>query len=152
MLRREEGAAILIRDDRDWIGADSLRLRRDLVLAHSDERAQNLEARRVGDRRHVLERLRRDLADHFARHERLRVRLARELLGDSQHQSPVDDDAELGGGREHDLLLQLAERDEERSEEHTSELQSPDHLVCRLLLEKNIKSGLTSYVLFAVSI
>src|SRR5258708_30839824 len=24
----------------------------------------------------------------------------------------------------------------ERSEEHTSELQSPDHLVCRLLLEK----------------
>src|SRR5207244_8594449 len=26
--------------------------------------------------------------------------------------------------------------DEPRSEEHTSELQSPDHLVCRLLLEK----------------
>src|SRR5438552_13555646 len=26
--------------------------------------------------------------------------------------------------------------DDERSEEHTSELQSPDHLVCRLLLEK----------------
>src|SRR5258708_29841248 len=30
-----------------------------------------------------------------------------------------------------------------RSEEHTSELQSPDHLVCRLLLEKkkNNKNG-----------
>src|SRR5258708_11002998 len=28
-----------------------------------------------------------------------------------------------------------------RSEEHTSELQSPDHLVCRLLLEK--KNGST---------
>src|SRR5258708_27817838 len=27
-------------------------------------------------------------------------------------------------------------RDLNRSEEHTSELQSPDHLVCRLLLEK----------------
>src|SRR5258708_16459152 len=26
-----------------------------------------------------------------------------------------------------------------RSEEHTSELQSPDHLVCRLLLEKKNK-------------
>src|SRR5260364_192710 len=26
-----------------------------------------------------------------------------------------------------------------RSEEHTSELQSPDHLVCRLLLEKKTK-------------
>src|SRR5258708_18943045 len=28
-----------------------------------------------------------------------------------------------------------------RSEEHTSELQSPDHLVCRLLLEKKKKSN-----------
>src|SRR5258708_14498955 len=27
-----------------------------------------------------------------------------------------------------------------RSEEHTSELQSPDHLVCRLLLEKKKKA------------
>src|SRR5207244_8549016 len=30
----------------------------------------------------------------------------------------------------------------DRSEEHTSELQSPDHLVCRLLLEK--KNGKTT--------
>src|SRR5258708_9607003 len=30
---------------------------------------------------------------------------------------------------------------EVRSEEHTSELQSPDHLVCRLLLEKKKKAG-----------
>src|SRR5207244_13539708 len=29
-----------------------------------------------------------------------------------------------------------AETTSHRSEEHTSELQSPDHLVCRLLLEK----------------
>src|SRR5258708_36515490 len=29
-----------------------------------------------------------------------------------------------------------------RSEEHTSELQSPDHLVCRLLLEKKKKNVL----------
>src|SRR5207244_13425811 len=28
------------------------------------------------------------------------------------------------------------DRSDPRSEEHTSELQSPDHLVCRLLLEK----------------
>src|SRR5258708_15932015 len=34
------------------------------------------------------------------------------------------------GGRE------LLRANAERSEEHTSELQSPDHLVCRLLLEK----------------
>src|SRR2546426_5696653 len=31
---------------------------------------------------------------------------------------------------------QLLDRDAERSEEHTSELQSPCNLVCRLLLEK----------------
>src|SRR5258708_29393528 len=30
-------------------------------------------------------------------------------------------------------------RKQGRSEEHTSELQSPDHLVCRLLLEKKKK-------------
>src|SRR5258708_10486184 len=32
--------------------------------------------------------------------------------------------------------LSVAARIMKRSEEHTSELQSPDHLVCRLLLEK----------------
>src|SRR5438552_9661380 len=32
--------------------------------------------------------------------------------------------------------LSRATRVARRSEEHTSELQSPDHLVCRLLLEK----------------
>src|SRR5215216_8162628 len=32
-----------------------------------------------------------------------------------------------------------------RSEEHTSELQSPDHLVCRLLLEKKKKHNNTLY-------
>src|SRR5207244_11791654 len=31
-----------------------------------------------------------------------------------------------------------------RSEEHTSELQSPDHLVCRLLLEKKKKKHLNT--------
>src|SRR5438552_9589738 len=33
--------------------------------------------------------------------------------------------------------------DDGRSEEHTSELQSPDHLVCRLLLEKKKKKKKT---------
>src|SRR5258708_21968809 len=33
-----------------------------------------------------------------------------------------------------------------RSEEHTSELQSPDHLVCRLLLEKKKRN--TTYTPF----
>src|SRR5258708_13927751 len=43
---------------------------------------------------------------------------------------------------EHDLLARTNVRQtDRRSEEHTSELQSPDHLVCRLLLEKKKKKG-----------
>src|SRR5258708_17489743 len=38
-----------------------------------------------------------------------------------------------------------------RSEEHTSELQSPDHLVCRLLLEKKNDRSDTSRVLVPLS-
>src|SRR5258708_22812712 len=41
-----------------------------------------------------------------------------------------------------DLLRQLSCC---RSEEHTSELQSPDHLVCRLLLEKKKKKDKNKY-------
>src|SRR5258708_28177846 len=36
----------------------------------------------------------------------------------------------------HHVAMGNLEIDRARSEEHTSELQSPDHLVCRLLLEK----------------
>src|SRR5256885_13192866 len=47
--------------------------------------------------------------------------------------------AELDGGRkESDFALEFEEP--ARSEEHTSELQSPCNLVCRLLLEKKKKS------------
>src|SRR5438552_13432958 len=42
-----------------------------------------------------------------------------------------------GGSRSPRAFAGLSVRtDRPRSEEHTSELQSPDHLVCRLLLEK----------------
>src|SRR5207244_9548133 len=45
----------------------------------------------------------------------------------------------LGGRHPHELGIR-----NERSEEHTSELQSPDHLVCRLLLEKKKKKSLNT--------
>src|SRR2546422_2439597 len=54
-------------------------------------------------------------------------------------------DDEAGQGAAHEgqaIRLQVAERVHrvpERSEEHTSELQSRLHLVCRLLLEKKKK-------------
>src|SRR5207244_10893956 len=37
---------------------------------------------------------------------------------------------------ESDRRSRVPAKNSQRSEEHTSELQSPDHLVCRLLLEK----------------
>src|SRR5258708_15088469 len=53
----------------------------------------------------------------------------------------AQNNANAGGG----VLPQHAEqyliRSVGRSEEHTSELQSPDHLVCRLLLEKKKEHG-----------
>src|SRR2546427_1492251 len=90
-----------------------------------------------------------------------RQRLAAQLLGRGlahQHQgggAVVDAGARcsrdravlLEGGLEAGDLVQLglgrafvdADRDEGRSEEHTSELQSQSNLVCRLLLEKKKK-------------
>src|SRR5258708_25744679 len=44
-----------------------------------------------------------------------------------------------GGWVAHFLAQGFGVRCGVRSEEHTSELQSPDHLVCRLLLEKKKK-------------
>src|SRR5258708_18604769 len=45
-----------------------------------------------------------------------------------------------GGCASSDGAMRRAGKPEARSEEHTSELQSPDHLVCRLLLEKKKKT------------
>src|SRR5438552_11581127 len=51
--------------------------------------------------------------------------------GDGRHRSGLAGDMGAPGA--------LRWGDGYRSEEHTSELQSPDHLVCRLLLEKKKK-------------
>src|SRR5258708_22159437 len=89
--------------------------------------------------------LRKNLSEQFwpegdARHGRAALRLTvlhlRHLLGEVVDVSPVPHlliqrdtlGLDLTSAVELDLHI--------RSEEHTSELQSPDHLVCRLLLEK----------------
>src|SRR5207244_429210 len=43
------------------------------------------------------------------------------------------------------LVSRLVDLSGKRSEEHTSELQSPDHLVCRLLLPRPPRSTLFPY-------
>src|SRR2546426_6827534 len=49
------------------------------------------------------------------------------------------DQAARGGGGSHPRHRARLDRHRGRSEEHTSELQSPCNLVCRLLLEKKKK-------------
>src|SRR5207244_5155149 len=76
-----------------------------------------------------------------AGHDRALVLLDR--LGDPFGEldaAPLDAD-------EHEIVGAMGELEHfyrhTRSEEHTSELQSPDHLVCRLLLEKKKKKRTT---------
>src|SRR5258708_19024177 len=53
------------------------------------------------------------------------------------HERTEEEDLDLLPICETDGIISLVlDTNWERSEEHTSELQSPDHLVCRLLLEK----------------
>src|SRR5207244_9298944 len=71
-----------------------------------------------------------DRAPSLPRAAEARSNLLRELLDEL-----LDDlSHELARHREDLGVHQMLRA--QRSEEHTSELQSPDHLVCRLLLEK----------------
>src|SRR5258708_22560780 len=65
------------------------------------------------------------------RHGRLRDSLDSYLTSYELEPATLRSAAMLG-----DTYEQVGRPDLARSEEHTSELQSPDHLVCRLLLEK----------------
>src|SRR5258708_27261029 len=47
----------------------------------------------------------------------------------------------MAGGVADGVFIRVGTHPANRSEEHTSELQSPDHLVCRLLLEKKKKNN-----------
>src|SRR5215211_4957399 len=54
ITRREQRAAVLVRDDRDWIAADPLRLRRDFVLVHANERAEERQRRHAANDGQIL--------------------------------------------------------------------------------------------------
>src|SRR5256885_3917268 len=64
-----------------------------------------------------------------------------EAIPDARHTSERGEQRQWRHARRHDAVEDLLElgrigRRKRRSEEHTSELQSPCNLVCRLLLEK----------------
>src|SRR5947208_12557844 len=64
--------------------------------------------------------------------------LFRSYMAFSQQQQLEGDNPDRSKSKDADIL-KLKSEIQKRSEEHTSELQSPDHLVCRLLLEKKKK-------------
>src|SRR5258708_26299275 len=73
--------------------------------------------------------------------------LFRSLKGEGRPVMPAEERAEiLASLGDVDAVVIFPEklRRRQRSEEHTSELQSPDHLVCRLLLEKK-KTNINTY-------
>src|SRR2546426_6104662 len=79
-----------------------------------------------------------------ANHKKLEAYILSHLKGDT-----VEDDAFTADTPEGTFPVRNIMAKFPRSEEHTSELQSPCNLVCRLLLEKkkNNKSQITTYSL-----
>src|SRR5258708_29415418 len=74
--------------------------------------------------------------DHSQHHDELRFEPVFAL-------SLIEDDLQRAQAHRDEAKAQVidkGQREDWRSEEHTSELQSPDHLVCRLLLEKKKQS------------
>src|SRR2546429_6653016 len=82
----------------------------------------------------------------FRSHDLLGVELGEHLPARMQVTAPAQRD-HLLCVRLDRLGLRLGRLDPPRSEEHTSELQSRLHLVCRLLLEKKTKTMLNSIAL-----
>src|SRR5258708_21160221 len=81
--------------------------------------------------RSARESLKRDVAQGHVAGRRLSAAEAQAFLNSGEQEQ-----FELTGERGNRTALVPRYR----SEEHTSELQSPDHLVCRLLLEKKNKN------------
>src|SRR2546426_7780963 len=77
----------------------------------------------------------RSLQDELWLRGQLRVRSVGDALGVRQSCMIYNSEAEI------DATLEIVKR----SEEHTSELQSPCNLVCRLLLEKKNKTERLDY-------
>src|SRR5258708_629860 len=95
--------------------------------------AEAFEARVIGPVGFLQHRQPGDIAG-------LNMRRAAELpIHSHENQVRSQDNAEGPADNQVAALCGRSHVKSPRSEEHTSELQSPDHLVCRLLLEKKKK-------------
>src|SRR3712207_8996726 len=73
------------------------------------------------------------------------LRLGRRLRDDRHLLQVVDDDEQPAVARQLLVLADEGAHAVDRSEEHTSELQSRQYLVCRLLLEKKKNNSIHAH-------
>src|SRR5207244_5640914 len=112
-----------------WVQVACLSLWPILLCAQSSDLAQNLADCKNG--REACDRSKLSSSESDA------VAIARHGRNVSNCRNGYDfcDHSKLSEPEAMALALADHQRNVSRSEEHTSELQSPDHLVCRLLLE-----------------
>src|SRR5258708_18695699 len=81
----------------------------------------------------------------------VKLRIKPRIIPNGRFLSPLTPERTIGriGKIQGDKIVTIPAKNannNKRSEEHTSELQSPDHLVCRLLLEKKNKETMRSKI------
>jgi len=93
LTRLQERAAVLLRHDRQLVGAGAVGERGDLLLVGPDQRAQHRQVGDPVDRAQVRKRLRGNLVERFAGDQRQAAPAPGDPLGDPQHHPPVEDHA-----------------------------------------------------------
>jgi hypothetical protein len=112
-LRGEELAAVLVGQDGDLVGAELPRDLHDLLLVAVDQGAQERQLGRLLDHREVGERLRGDLPQGVAGHQRLGALAPAERRGHLHHQAPLRQHLKPAGARCRKPALRGPERDDE---------------------------------------
>jgi len=109
IARHEQRAAIGSIHGRDFESTEFLRAVDDIELVAADERAEYGHIDDSVRRPNVLERLRSNLPKTLACYKSAGVFAKRYLLGNAEHQAPVDYDAQRLWNRKRDFLLVITE-------------------------------------------
>src|SRR5207302_7518206 len=131
---------------KEVLGVEARLAARPRVLRRELEYASRVRRRAVGVGG-VRERLGPCMLDRGAQHARVKPERSEDAGGSRirQRRDPAEEIAGRDGarrtGREPDRLERLIGERGRRSEEHTSELQSRENLVCRRLPEKKNSNG-----------
>src|SRR5258708_15730644 len=125
------------------------RKEKEAVSARLEETGSKLESaqKEIEASKESERQVRNQLTQTQASQENSTTEQLRAQIADLRNEVAVAEEARATAVRQRDetnaklaeankQIAAVAQQRDQRSEEHTSELQSPDHLVCRLLLEK----------------